>query len=56
MAGYLVGLGIDSIRLTPDSVMKTVQMLAEIEAKFRPELRICHIASVDFSTGLSCCR
>ena len=33
MAEYLVGLGIDSISLTPDSVMKTMQSLAEIEAK-----------------------
>ena len=33
MAEYLVGLGIDSISLTPDSVMKTMQILAEIEAK-----------------------
>lgn len=33
MAEYLVGLGIDSISLTPDSVMKTMQKLAEIEAK-----------------------
>jgi len=33
MAEYLVGLGIDSISLTPDSVMKTMQKLAEIEIK-----------------------
>ncbi len=33
MAEYLVGLGIDSISLTPDSVMKTMQKLAEFEAK-----------------------
>jgi pyruvate,water dikinase len=33
MAEFLVGLGIDSISLTPDSVMKTMQSLAEIEAK-----------------------
>lgn len=33
MAEYLVGLGIDSISLTPDTVMKTMQKLAEIEAR-----------------------
>ncbi len=33
MAEYLVGLGVDSISLTPDSVMKTMQKLAEFEAK-----------------------
>jgi len=33
MARYLVELGIDSISLTPDSVMATMQMLAEIEAE-----------------------
>ena len=32
MAKYLVELGIDSISLTPDSVMSTMQMLAEIES------------------------
>ena len=33
MTEYLVGLKIKSISLTPDSVMKTMQKLAEIEAK-----------------------
>ena len=33
MAEYMVGLKINSISLTPDSVMKTMQKLAEIEAK-----------------------
>lgn len=33
MAEYLVGLGINSINLTPDTVMKPMQKLAEIEAK-----------------------
>jgi pyruvate,water dikinase len=32
IAKYLVGLGIDSISLTPDTVLRTMRMLAEIEA------------------------
>jgi pyruvate,water dikinase len=32
IAKYLVGLGIDSISLTPDTVLRTMRMLAEFEA------------------------
>ena len=35
IAKYLVGLGIDSISLTPDTVLRTMRMLAEIEAASR---------------------
>ena len=31
MAEFLVGCGIDSISLTPDSVLRTLQMLAELD-------------------------
>jgi pyruvate,water dikinase len=33
IAEYLVGLGIDSISLTPDTVLRTMRALTEIEAK-----------------------
>ncbi|HPM68933.1 MAG TPA: hypothetical protein PLX45_21905, partial [Piscinibacter sp.] len=33
IAKYLVELGIDSISLTPDTVLRTMRALAEIEAK-----------------------
>jgi phosphoenolpyruvate synthase/pyruvate phosphate dikinase len=33
VARYLVGLGIDSISLTPDRVLRTMQEVAAIEAK-----------------------
>ena len=32
IAKYLVGLGIDSISLTPDTVLRTMRMLSDIEA------------------------
>ena len=35
IAKYLVGLGIDSISLTPDTVLRTMRALAEIEAARR---------------------
>jgi pyruvate,water dikinase len=35
IAKYLVGLGIDSISLTPDTVLRTMRMLSEIEAASR---------------------
>jgi pyruvate,water dikinase len=35
IAKYLVELGIDSISLTPDTVLRTMRALAEIEAKRR---------------------
>jgi pyruvate,water dikinase len=33
VARYLVELGIDSISLTPDRVLRTMQAVAEIEAR-----------------------
>jgi pyruvate,water dikinase len=33
MAEYLVRLGIDSMSLNPDSVLKTIMQIAEVEKK-----------------------
>ena len=36
MAEYLVELGIDSISLTPDTVIKTTQRILELESRLGP--------------------
>jgi pyruvate,water dikinase len=47
IARYLVGLGIDSISLTPDSVLKTMQAVVELEKNLGRAVRAPQAAAAD---------
>jgi pyruvate,water dikinase len=47
IAQYLVELGIDSISLTPDSVLKTTQAVVELEKNLGREVRASQAAAAD---------